>query len=148
MGKINLAFITLIVVLCTAFPCFAQTTNGKCGENVNYLYDFDTGHLSISGTGDMREYTENSVAPWYSFKNEIVSVNIESGVTSIGDYAFFYCNSLTGVTISDSVKDIGNNTFYHCEALTSVTIPNSVECIGNEAFKFCTGLKEEPFPAM
>lgn len=146
MKKELLVLAVFMAILCLAFPCFAQTTNGKCGENVNYLYDFDTGHLSISGTGDMREYTENSVAPWYSFKNEIFSVNIESGVTNIGDYAFFWCSNLKSVTISDSVKNIGNNTFYHCKALTSVTIPNSVECIGNEAFKFCAGLKEVTIP--
>ena len=135
-------FFVFITVLCSLFPAFAQTTGGKCGENVNYMFDFDTGHLSISGMGNMRQYTKNSVAPWYSFRDEIVSVSIENGVTSIGDYSFFWCGSLNSVTISSSVKTIGNSAFYNCDALTAVTIPEGVERIEDEAFQNCTGLEE------
>ena len=51
-------------------------------------------------------------------------------VTSIGDYAFAYCDSLTSVTIPDSVTSIGNRAFYDCSGLTSVTIPDGVTSIG------------------
>ena len=119
---------------------FASTTNGKCGDNVFYSFDFDTGHLNISGEGAIRSYTYSNNAPWYSFSDNIVSVNIEPGVTGIGDYAFFWCDKITSVTISNSVKSIGLSAFENCNALTSVNIPDGVESIGIDAFKNCKAL--------
>ena len=119
---------------------FASTTNGKCGDNVFYSFDFDTGHLNINGEGAIRSYTYSNNAPWYSFSDNIVSVNIEPGVTGIGDYAFFWCDKITSVTISNSVKSIGLSAFENCNALTSVNIPDGVESIGIDAFKNCKAL--------
>ena len=146
MKKRFLEFVILMAVLCTAFPAFAQTAGGKCGENVNWSYDFDTGHLSISGIGAIRSYTENSLAPWDRFSNTLVSVSIESGVTGIGDYAFYWCNNITRVSLPNSIKNIGNNAFYHCNALTDITIPNSVTSIGEDAFSFCDGITNITIP--
>ncbi len=61
-------------------------------------------------------------------------------VTSIGEYAFAYCDSLTSVTIGDSVTSIGENAFRNCDSLTSVIIPNSVTSIGKYAFGSCNSL--------
>ena len=119
---------------------FASTTNGKCGDNVFYSFDFDTGHLNINGEGAIRSYTYSNNAPWYSFSDNIVSVNIEPGVTGIGDYAFFWCDKITSVTISNSVKSIGMGAFENCKALTSVNIPDGVESIGIGAFENCEAL--------
>ena len=43
-------------------------------------------------------------------------------VTSIGDWAFEYCDSLTSITIPSGVTSIGNDAFYDCTSLTSITI--------------------------
>ena len=61
-------------------------------------------------------------------------------VTSIGDWAFFQCNSLTSITIPDSVTSIGSGAFQNCTSLTSITIPDSVTSIGIGAFYNCTSL--------
>ena len=53
--------------------------------------------------------------------NELVTdLVIPDSVTSIGDYAFYYCSSLTSVVIPDSVTSIGSHVFYGCSSLTSV----------------------------
>ena len=130
---------------------FASTTNGKCGDNVFYSFDFDTGHLNISGEGAIRSYTYSNNAPWYSFSDNIVSVNIEPGVTGIGDYAFFWCDKITSVTIGEGafsgcdelikvtmqngVESIDNFAFSGCKKLTDVTLPDSIKCIGDNAFQ-------------
>ena len=60
-------------------------------------------------------------------------VVIPDSVTSIGDNAFYACDSLTSVTIPDSVTSIGYWAFAF-SSLTSVTMPDSVTSIGDWAF--------------
>lgn len=56
-------------------------------------------------------------------------------VTSIGEYAFYYC-PITSITIPNSVTSIGNNAFAS-SGLKSIIIPNSVTYIGDEIFGYC-----------
>ncbi|MBR2876365.1 MAG: leucine-rich repeat domain-containing protein, partial [Clostridia bacterium] len=65
---------------------------------------------------------------------------IPNSVTSIGDWAFFCCESLVNITIPNSVTSIGYSSFQSCSSLTSVTIPNGVTSIGDYAFYYCTSL--------
>ncbi|WP_197018786.1 leucine-rich repeat protein, partial [Prevotella sp. P6B4] len=65
-----------------------------------------------------------------------------TGLTSIDDYAFAYCDGLTSVTIPNSVKSIGSYAFDSCDNLTSVTISNGVMSIGEGAFAECYNLNK------
>ena len=118
----------------------AINPTGKCGDDATWELDLDTGKLTISGTGAMYYYSVANNQPWYNYKDDITSVEIENGITSIGNSAFYRCTSLTSVTIPDSVTSIGNSAFYDCSSLTSITIPDSVESIGSSAFYNCTSL--------
>ena len=74
---------------------------------------------------------------------------IPSSVTSIGDYAFCWCDQLTSIAIPNSVTSIGESAFAGCRNLASITIPNSVTSIGQWAFNGCnlTSVKvENPTP--
>ncbi|MBQ4269018.1 MAG: leucine-rich repeat protein, partial [Clostridia bacterium] len=55
-------------------------------------------------------------------------------ITSIGSYAFEYCDSLTSVVIGDSVTSIGEDAFYNCDSLTSVYITD-IEAWCNISFR-------------
>ena len=72
--------------------------------------------------------------------------DVEYGVTSIGDQAFYGCRGLTSITISNSVTSIGGWAFNGCSSLTSITIPNSVTSIGSCAFSYCTSLTSITIP--
>ena len=74
--------------------------------------------------------------------DSLTSVNIPDSVTTIGNLAFENCNNLTSVTIGNSVTTIGNYAFSGCTSLTSVNIPESVTTIGEWAFAGCSKLKE------
>ena len=65
-------------------------------------------------------------------------------MTSIGESAFYNCESLTSVTIPDSVTSIEKWAFSGCSSLTSVTIPDSVTKIAGGAFWGCSKLKKLP----
>ena len=78
--------------------------------------------------------------------DEVTSVKIPSGVTSIGSYAFYNCTSLSNITIPDSVTSIGNDAFVECTSLKSITIPNGVTSIATNAFNGCSSLASVTIP--
>lgn len=132
-----------------------QTDNivdsGKCGDNATWTLDND-GVLTISGTGEMYDYSYSSnnidyvSAPWYSYREFISSIFIENGVTSIGEYAFKDCSKFTNIIIPGSVTSIGGSAFSDCTSLASITIPSSITSIGYSAFFGCISLTNVMLP--
>ncbi len=57
--------------------------------------------------------------------------------TTIGERAFFSCNTLTEVVFPDTLTKIDTAAFYLCSELTKVIIPNSVTYVGGYAFAYC-----------
>ncbi len=110
-------------------------TSGACGNDLSWVLDGE-GVLTVSGTGNMREFGFNS-APWYKARNSIRSVVLEDGVTSISAYAFRGFPNLASVRIPEGVTSIGYDAFYNCNALLAVSIPASVSKIGSRAFAAC-----------
>lgn len=117
-----------IVILFSLAPGLALAANnraivdsGTCGEMVTWTL-YDDGELRISGTGSMKDYPMYS-PPWYSsYRNQIISVVIDDGVTSVGTYAFSECRALTNITIPSSVTSIGSFAFEYCSALTNIEV--------------------------
>jgi hypothetical protein len=79
-------------------------------------------------------------------REQLVSIFIGSGVTSIGTYAFYQCSALASVVMPNSVTSIGASAFFRCYALASVVIPNSVTSIGASAFYRCSALASVVIP--
>lgn len=125
------------------------SASGTCGDNLTWELSED-GVLTISGTGEMDDWTYSNVSgvstPWYDEKSIITRISIKNGVTSIGNYAFYNCSNLTEITIPDSVASIGNSAFGFCNSLKEIMIPDSVTSIGNYAFTNCTSLTEITIP--
>ena len=76
----------------------------------------------------------------------LTSVVIPDSVTSIGWLAFWDCESLTSVVIPDSVTSISGGAFYNCKSLTDIAIPNSVTSIDEGAFYNCESLTDIAIP--
>ena len=147
MKKRILSMMLALSMMVSFMPIIASAaTSGTCGDNLTWK--LDNGTLTISGTGEMKNYSGNlnQSAPWHSNIKSIKSVVIEKGVTNIGDYAFSWCNSLTSITIPNSVISIGRDAFDNCSSLTSITIPNSITSIGYGAFEACSGLTSVTIP--
>ena len=142
MKKVISIFLTITIVfsiICSNpfsmdVNASASGTTGKCTWSKNGSV------LTISGNGAMADYSTysgSSMAPWGT---SITKVIIENGVTNIGAYAFFRCESLASVQIANTVLRIGECAFYNCENLNQITIPDSVSTIGDRAFTFCDKL--------
>ncbi len=140
-----LAFLLCLSLLpaARADEAVSNATSGTCGKKLTWTLD-DERNLTISGTGEMLDYEYNG--DWAPWGTGIRSVMIEEGVTSIGDLAFYYCESLTSVTIPSSVTSIGSWAFSGCSSLTSMTIPSSVTSIGGSAFSDCSSLTSVTIP--
>ena len=140
-------FTLLCVVLC-ATSLFANVVTGTCGDNLNWSYDTETHALTITGSGDMWDYSggwaSDATTPWTQVVSEITSVSLPDGLTRIGEGAFHSCSSLTSITIPYSVTTIGEYAFYYCSSLTDITIPNSVTNIGYNAFSGTPWCNNQP----
>ena len=75
------------------------------------------------------------------------NIIIPSSVTSIEDYAFWWCSSLRELEIPSSVTSIGKFAFASCRSLRELEIPSSVTSIGEFAFASCRSLRELEIPS-
>ena len=115
------------------------TVSGSCGDNLTWSLSTD-GELVISGNGKMDAFSSYTSVPWYNYISSVETVRINSGVTSISDYAFYNARYLTNVTIPSTVTEIGRMAFAMCSSLTSITLPSSVKEISYALFGDCTKL--------
>ncbi len=145
MKKMLSIFLAVAILVCTlplsALTASAASYSGSCGDNLTWSLDTGSGVLTISGSGDMTDFSSSSSVPWSEYRSLIKEVVISDSVTSIGFCAFYSCENLTEITIPDSVTSIGHSAFSSCDSLTEVTIGSGVTSIGNHAFYECTNLK-------
>lgn len=72
---------------------------------------------------------------------ELKSVDFGSGITSIGEKAFYNCGNLGTAVIPTGVSSIGDQAFYK-SGLRSVTIPASVKTMNGFIFSYSENLSE------
>jgi len=108
----------IIAMLFSIISAFAQDCDyfGTTGE---LQWCLKSGTLIISGEGEMPDYFLN--APWKKYGYNIHTVVIESGVTSIGKWAFWDIN-ITSMFIPKNIASIGNSAFSDCRFLTSFEV--------------------------
>ena len=77
------------------------------------------------------------LSPFFDDQN-IRSLVVSDGITSLGAFAFNYCNNLTSVSLPNSLTKIGRNAFAALATdicgLTKISIPSKVKEIGSYAF--------------
>ncbi|MBR4880373.1 MAG: leucine-rich repeat domain-containing protein, partial [Clostridia bacterium] len=120
---------------------------GVCGDDLTWVFNSVEGTLTISGTGEMYDYSNEYVggilrttAPWKAYTASVRSIFIGDDVTSIGDYAFYNFESVSDITLDGSVTRIGNGAFEKCVSLKNVVIGDSVVTVGDTAFSGCVFL--------
>lgn len=167
--KIKRVISCVIVFMCcfamNAFPVSAES--GKCGNELKW--SFSAGTLVITGKGEMTNFTEPDMAPWYHLREEITRIVLPEGLTNVGNLAFFGCKNLKTAVIPEYVKRIGEYAFANCEklemlylgvrvadiayaafngcaSLSALRLPDGLERIGDQAFSRCDSLVTVTIP--
>ena len=141
---LKLTFALFATMVCSSVN--ATTTSGTWGDNITWT--LDNGVLTLSGTGAMYDsgHYDNEFT-WGTYANEITSVVIEEGITTIATMAFEMYEGLISISIPSSVTTIGEMSFEGCTNLTTVTISEGVITIGATAFDGCTSITTITIPS-
>ena len=144
------------LILClNLFSGYAWATEkkeigGTCGEHVYWKLSED-GLITVYGKGAMYNYenpdTSSDKCPWYLYLSSIQSVEIQKGVTRIGDYAFCNCSALKSINIPETVTAIGTCSMRKCVVLENIRFSEGIVVIGESAFSYCSSLKTVSFPS-
>ena len=131
--RLSLIMLLCIVVCLFVVPAaYAETVveSGTCGaqgDNLTWIL-YDNGNLVVEGNGAMEDFKYDSTSqrftfPWTNYL--IKCVTLKNGVTSIGNYAFYFCTNLTDISIPKSTTNIGVCVFNSCWGLTSIIVDSA-----------------------
>ena len=151
-GILTAVLLASLLLLCVcALPAAADgtevITGAPCGEGLTWQLDTATGELVISGEGAMTHYSISPPAPWYAHRELITSVRLEEGVTTVGSYAFVYCDKVVSLSLPDTLVSVSTFAFWNCVALEEVILPAGVTSVGESAFLGCSALTDVTLPA-
>ncbi len=148
LSKLNIKrSVALLVSVFAIIACFSlpvRAESGKCGNELSW--SFSAGTLVITGKGEMTNFTEPDMAPWYHLREEITRIVLPEGLTRIGNLAFFGCKNLKTAVIPEYVKRIGEYAFANCEKLEMLYLGVRVADIAYAAFSGCTSLSALRLP--
>lgn len=86
----------------------------------------------------------------YAFYNciKLYHCKLPSSVMSLGSYAFMDCYDLKYIEVPASgITTIPESCFAYCESLESVKLPSSIRTISNLSFRGCYSLRDFEFPS-
>lgn len=152
MKKLKRILVFTISAICCALLYTGCTfdapvsDSGTSGNNLKWTLDYETGALTITGSGAMTDYDfSHPKAPWlYAWKSvrPISNIILSEGITTIGDCAFYSCYKLSSITIPNSLIRIGISSFEGCSSLVSVILPKNLTSMDDLAFANCDALNE------
>ena len=120
---------------------------GSVSDDGKVTWTLDDGVLTISGEGEIPNYSATADEPWSAYRSDITKVIIADGITRIGNRAFQECSALTSIEIADSVMKMGEYVFNACGKLASVKLSANTEKIMSGTFNNAKSLKELNIPS-
>lgn len=137
------ALFLAVFLLSFSFSAFAE---GKVLSD-NITWKVSGSVLYLEGSGDMTlTYEYLTVIPWYEERNNIDTIVIEDGITSLGEGAFTAFRNLKNVEFPSSMTTIGSSAFLSCEGLETITLSDRITRIEGGAFVGCEALKTITVP--
>lgn len=110
-------------------------------ESSAWSYDEATKTLTVKQNTENYTLENYQTVPWNEYKSDTEKIVVESGVTSIGDFAFCFESKLTSVELPNSLTYIGTAAFAGSDTLKELSVPSSVVSIGDNAFGYDSQMK-------
>ncbi len=111
-------------------------------ENCNAIIETATNTLIVGCQNTVIPAGVTSIGEGAFYRCEsLESIQLPKGLQSIGSSAFSGCTSLESIQLPEGVTSIGNFAFWGCKSLKSIQLSEGVTSIGNSAFKDCSSLK-------
>ena len=123
-----------------------------CGHNYamkdEKLHTFnEVGVCTVCGYSFLELSEDGKTVIKFTGTENIRSVTIPEGVTTIGEEAFRNCWYLTNVVFPNSLTSIGDSAFEDCDNLTELVLPVGLSEVGERAFAGCSQLKTVTLPS-
>jgi len=122
-------------IIASGNDCAADDEESSCHWELD-----SSGKLNITGSGVMKEWTENDWydhvdhgQPWFQYADFVNEVDVQ-GLSSISLQAFDGFSKINKVTMSDSVESIGRYAFRN-SPITSLDLSENVTSIERYAFQ-------------
>ncbi|MBR3596338.1 MAG: leucine-rich repeat protein [Clostridia bacterium] len=126
---------------CCGIDLNAVIATGDCGESATWTINLKK-ELIISGNGAINDYDYSEEAPWKAYSTQIERIIVNSGITTIGEYAFYDLEKVDTVSLPETLTDIKYYSFASCEALESIVLPASAVNLGGSVFSNCSNLSD------
>ncbi len=160
------------------------TIGGPAWKGQTWSLELMRRRLTISGTGPMENFNgtwmkdrhetglwddSRRLPYWSEYRRIVESVELEEGITSIGENAFENCTNLRYASLCTTLKSIGTQAFLstelfsifipagvtrieghafnNCQKLASVTLPKSLEVLERGTFNMCNNLTQLTIPS-
>ncbi len=94
------------------------------GAGEAWTYDEKTKTLTVSGTGDMADYSAENPAPWQG--KDVAKLIVQEGVTYIGSHAFAGLN-IKNMSLPESLEAAGEDAFADTPKAIQITYAGSNE---------------------
>lgn len=166
-SKKFISIITLIALLLTATAIFASCGSSAPADasgtlsdgKITWKYYSSSKTIAIEGSSkepvEMPNFSKDSPAPWYDYRDYITEIEIE-GVSTVSDYAFYNLFYVNKISFEDeSVRTIGKFAFAFCggkvtvaegESGISLELPEGITSIGDSAFEGALSLGSVTIP--
>ena len=138
----------LVGLVLGAAPIVASAdASGSCGDNITYEYVSETNTVTLTGSGPMTDYTSATKSPFYSLRNELTTVVIGEGITTVGAYAFANQSKLTSITLPSTLVSLNKCAFNQCRAVASCNFPEGLTSVAGSACAYWTGMTSLTLPS-
>ena len=133
-----------------------KNEENKADKDFTYTYNSDTKVLTFYGKGIIQEGVEDKADNGWTKIKDPKHIVISSGITGIGDFAFFaedkderiggdiqsknYFSKIEDVKMPDTITEIGETAFFGCKSLKSIKLPSKIKIINDSTFGLCNSL--------
>jgi hypothetical protein len=132
----------MIIIPSASYSTYA--TNDHWKVYADYFYDSSDINITDDGFIILSKDDKKILLRCSSDINNVI---VPTGITEIGDYAFYYSMNITSIVLPEGLKKIGEYAFAFAGNVESITIPDTVIQISTSAFESLLGLRRLYIPS-